>query len=70
MAVEVTIKKWGNSLGAILPRELVEQQHLKENEKVLIEVVKETDLTGIFGALKGKVPPQKFKDMVREGWMT
>ncbi len=68
MAVLITIKKWGNSLGAVLPSELVEEQHLKENQKVLIEVVNKADLTEMFGSLKSKVPAQKFKDMVRAGW--
>ncbi|MFH1182221.1 MAG: AbrB/MazE/SpoVT family DNA-binding domain-containing protein [Candidatus Woesearchaeota archaeon] len=68
MAVQVVIKKWGNSMGVVIPRELVEQESLKENEKVLIEMVKEADLTGLFGALKRKMSGQEFKDMVRKGW--
>ncbi len=70
MAIEVMIKKWGNSMGVILPSELVEKKHLKENSKILIEVVKEADFRGIFGSLKGKtkMSGQEFKNMVREEW--
>lgn len=68
MTIEVVVKKWGNSMGVILPKETVEKENLKENEKVLIEVVKEADLTGLFGSLKRKMSGQAFKDMVREGW--
>ncbi len=68
MAIEVVVKKWGNSVGVILPKELVERESIKENEKVLLEVVKEANLEGIFGSLKRKMPGQEFKDMVREGW--
>ena len=68
MAIEVVVKKWGNSVGVILPKELVERESIKENEKVLLEVVKEANLGGIFGSLKRKMPGQEFKDMVREGW--
>jgi len=71
MTTEVTVRKWGNSLGVILPKELVEKRHLKENDKiVLIDVVKEVDLTNIFGSLKGKLKlsGQELKDMAREGW--
>ena len=67
---ETQVKKWGNSLGVILPKELVEKQHLKENDKVDILVVKEADLSDMYGALKGKVKMsgQEFKNFVRKGW--
>ena len=67
---ETQVKKWGNSLGVILPKELVEKQHLKENDKVDILIVKEADLSDMYGALKGKVKMsgQEFKDFVRKGW--
>ena len=68
MATEVVIKKWGNSMGVVLPKDLVETQGLEENEKVFITVIKEGDLSDIFGSLKLGVPVQKLKDMVRKGW--
>ena len=71
MAVEVKVKKWGNSMGVILPKILVEKAHLKEDDEILIEVVKEADLSKIFGSIKEKdrkMSGQKMKDMVRKGW--
>jgi len=68
MATEVLIRKWGNSIGVVLPKEFVKDNGLKENEKVLIDVVKEADLTKLFGSLKRKMSGQAFKDMVRKGW--
>mgnify|MGYP001580151290 CR=1 FL=1 len=68
MPAEITLKKWGNSVGAVLPKEFVEAQGLKENDRVIIDIVKKADLTKIFGSLKGKMSGQEFKDMVRKGW--
>lgn len=68
MASEVEVKRLGNSVGVILPKELVEKKHLKVNEKILVEIVKEADFKKIFGTLKARVSGQKFKDLVREGW--
>jgi len=69
VAVEVTIKKWGNSKGAVFPNDFLEKQGIKENDKVLIEVVKKTDFSKLFGsAPKRTMSGQKFKDMVRKGW--
>lgn len=68
MATEVSIKEWGNSMGVILPKELVRKENLKKNEKVLIDITREADLTKLFGTLKRKLSGQEFKDFVREGW--
>ena len=67
MAVEVVVKKWGNSMGVILPKELVKEKNLKENEKISIELVREIDLSDIFGSLKGKfkMTSQQLKDEIR-----
>ena len=72
MATEVIVRKWGSSLGIVLPKELVENKHLKERQKILIDVGKMADLTPVFGALKGKLKSsgQQFKDEVRKGWET
>ena len=32
--VEATTRKWGNSLGVILPKDVVQHEHLKENQKI------------------------------------
>ncbi len=69
MAIEVTVKKWGNSKGAIFPKEFLEEKGIRENDKVLIEVVKKADFSRLFGSLKGtRMTGQQFKDMVRKGW--
>lgn len=70
MTTEVMTKKWGNSIGVVLPRELVEKQHIKENQKIIINVVREADLSDIFGSVKGKLKMsgQKLKDLAKEGW--
>ena len=68
MVLEVKTKRWGNSLGVILPKEMLEKRQLKENEKIGIKVFKEADLTSIFGSFKSKKSGQAFKNMVRRGW--
>ncbi|MBI4918501.1 hypothetical protein HY837_01115 [archaeon] len=68
VAIEVKIKKWGNSMGVILPKELVKEKKLKENQKILIQIVEKADLSDIFGSLKFKKSAQELKDEAREGW--
>ncbi len=68
MEAETVVKKWGGSLAVVLPKELVDNTHVGENDKVIISVRKEADLRGMFGSLKTKMTGQEFKDLVRKGW--
>ncbi len=45
------IKKWGNSMGLILPKREVEMLNLKENQEVIVEITqKGSPLKEMFGA--------------------
>ncbi|MBN1385740.1 AbrB/MazE/SpoVT family DNA-binding domain-containing protein [Candidatus Woesearchaeota archaeon] len=70
MAIEVEVKKWGNSLGIVLPKEFVLDKGIHAEQKILIEVTPRLDISRLFGRLKlkRKMTGQEFKDMVREGW--
>jgi len=68
MATEVFVRKWGSSLGIVLPRELVEKKNIKVRQKIFIDVGSKADLTNIFGRFKRRLSGQQFKDVVREGW--
>lgn len=61
-------KKWGSSIGVILPKEIVEKQGIKEGDEIVINVFKKGNLKDVFGKLKTRMPGQKFKDMARKGW--
>ncbi len=68
MANEVEIRRWGNSLGIILPKEVVQQKGLKEKDRVIIEIVNPAVFRSLWGTLKTKKTAQQLKDMAREGW--
>ena len=68
MATELKVKKIGNSLGFILPAEIVKSRGLKPEQKVFVEFVKKSDLRSLFGLLKTRETGQSFKDRVRRGW--
>ncbi|MBN2250728.1 MAG: AbrB/MazE/SpoVT family DNA-binding domain-containing protein [Candidatus Altiarchaeota archaeon] len=68
MGIEVTLRKWGNSLGVILPREFVKERGLKANQKIVLEVTKKADLSAVYGSLKSRCTAQELKDIAREGW--
>lgn len=68
MTTEVIVKKWGNSYGIRLPRELVKKEKLRENQHINIAIMKKANLSKLFGSLPRKMSGQAAKDMVREGW--
>ncbi len=67
MAVEVKIKKWGNSMGVIIPSEAVERLNLKPDEKIVIEINrKENILAEMFGTMKSKKTARQMLDETRK----
>jgi len=68
MAIEVEIKKWGNSIGIILPKSIMNEEGLKEKDKIIINIIKKADLSRTFGKEKRTISGQEFKDSARQGW--
>lgn len=70
--VKVKAKRWGSSLGFIIPNEVVREQKIREGDELEIELQKMTDIERLFGIAHGKRRPgmttQKIKDGLRGGW--
>ena len=55
------IRKWGNSLALLIPKEEVKKLNLKEDEEVVAEIInKENPLKGLFGAFKEQITKEEF----------
>ncbi len=62
------VKKWGNSLGIVIPKEIVEKVHVKNNQILFLDV-RSDPLKEAFGSLKAwKIDSQKMKDELRKEW--
>lgn len=66
--IETITRKWGNSLGITIPKEIVEAEHLEENQKIRVEIKKKPTFHRFFGILKTKKSAQELKDEMRSGW--
>lgn len=51
----VELKKWGNSLGIIIPKDKVEELFLSEHDILDLDIVKKEMVSG-FGIAEGKTP--------------
>lgn len=64
------VKKWGDSLAIIIPKETANIEKISVSDNVHVKIEKETDLSDVFGILKGKLKKtaQQLKDESRKGW--
>ncbi len=66
--IRARVRRWGSSLGIVVPSEVVKELRLKAGDEAIVEI----DRAGIeeaFGSLKDwAVDPQKLKDELRRGW--
>ena len=59
-------RKWGSSLGVIIPKEVVKGLKLKENQDVVIDIKpKENPLKELFGSVKLSKPTEQLLKEIR-----
>lgn len=68
MEIKTKLKEWGNSIGLIVPKEIIAENNLKVNDEVIIEIRKKNEIMKLFGSLKLKRSSQNIKDEARNGW--
>ena len=68
MAVTVKTKQWGNSIGIIIPREVVDDLSLTPGEEIVIDIKeKQNALKELFGTLNwGKDKKRILKEVRKE----
>ena len=67
--MKAKVRKWGSSLGIVIPKEVAEVKDLRAGDEVLAEIRKLSDLREIFGSLSGwRRSTQRIKDEARRGW--
>ena len=67
--IEAKVKRWGNSLGIIIPSEAIENRKIKENQNISFIILEDSRkvLEETFGSLKGKLKKsaQEIKNELR-----
>jgi antitoxin component of MazEF toxin-antitoxin module len=67
MNAKAKVRCWGNSLGIVLPKALVDEEELKEGEEVEVTIRKVSDVR----SLRGKYPfknLQNEKEEMKRSW--
>lgn len=69
MEIECRTRKFGGSIGIIIPRDVVEKEGIKPNQQIRVEIRKQVKVRDVFGLFADwKTPVQKLKDEARKGW--
>lgn len=69
--IKTVAKKWGSSIGVIIPKEVVDSKKIKENDQLIIEIKNKIIVKDFFGKCpewKSKKTTQELKDEMRKGW--
>lgn len=69
MEVQTKTRKWGRSIGVVLPIDFVRENKIKENELISLEI-KRKNIREVFGSSK-KVDASLKEEVLREikeGW--
>ncbi len=67
---ECTTKKWGSSIGIVIPSDVVQKENLRINEKIRIIIKKMPMAKDIWnlGPLRRTESTQDIKDELKKGW--
>jgi antitoxin component of MazEF toxin-antitoxin module len=70
MELNTIAKRWGSSIGIILPKSVVDENRIQENDEVIIEIKKRVLAKELFGKFQiaSEKSTQKIKDEMRKGW--
>ena len=68
---EVKTRKWGSSIGVVLPKEVVDKVGIKPDETIRIDIRKPVKVKDVFGMFPNwKRNTQEIKDELRAGWLS
>lgn len=69
MEIKAIARRWGSSIAVIIPKQVIDQRRIAENDEIIIEIKQKQTTGDFFGRFKNwKTPTQKLKDEMRKGW--
>lgn len=69
--IEAKPRKWGNSIGIVIPKEVVDEQHITLKDSLVVEIRKKKskkEIKELFGKFSFDKSTQRIKEEMRKGW--
>jgi len=67
MPIRTVLKRWGNSYGIIIPKDVAVREGINENDEVEVIIKRAGNIRDLFGKYRFE-DVQRLKDELREGW--
>jgi len=67
MPIRTVLKRWGNSYGIIIPKDVAVREGINENDEVEVIIKRAGNIRDLFGKYRFE-DIQRLKDELREGW--
>ena len=67
MPIRTVLKRWGNSYGVIIPKDVALREGINENDEVEVIIKRAGNIRDLFGKYRFE-DVQRLKDELREGW--
>ncbi len=67
MILRAKLKRWGNSYGIVIPKDVALKENIGEEDEVEVVLRKAVDIRKLFGKYRFE-DLQKIKDELRKGW--
>jgi len=67
MPFRTILRRWGNSYGVVIPKDVALKEGIKEDDEVEVTIKRAVDLKDLFGKYRFE-DVQKLKDELRKGW--
>ena len=67
MQARSKLRRWGNSYGVVIPKDIIEKEGLKKGEDIEISVRRVSDIRRLFGKYTFN-DLQTQKEKMRKGW--
>lgn len=69
LETECTTKRWGNSLGVIIPTDVAKKENINENDKIIVTFRKKVLAKEFFGLFHDwRKPTNEIKKEMKKGW--
>lgn len=71
METVVKPRKWGNSIGIAIPKDIVEKEKITLKDDLVVDIRKKRNVEEVkkfFGKFKFSQSTQQIKDEMRKGW--
>ena len=71
MEIVVKPRRWGNSMGITIPKNIIKEEKISLKDELIVDIKRKRDtkrIKSLFGKFKFRESTQEIKDRMKKGW--